>query len=66
MVLFLAPAGLPADAKATLVTAFQAAATSPKLLALLATRNMGSFVATGDDIDKLIHAQSEQFSAALK
>lgn len=66
MVLFLAPANLPQDVKAKLVTAFQAAAVSPKLLELLATRNMGSFVATGDEIAALIHAQSDQFADALK
>jgi tripartite-type tricarboxylate transporter receptor subunit TctC len=66
MVLFLAPAKLPEDAKAKLVTAFEAAAVSPKVLDLLATRNMGSFVATGDEISALIHAQSDQFADALK
>jgi tripartite-type tricarboxylate transporter receptor subunit TctC len=66
MVLFLAPANLPQDVKAKLVTAFEAAATSPKLLELLATRNMGSFVATGDEISALIHTQSDQFADALK
>lgn len=66
LVLFLAPANLPKEAKDKLVTAFQAAATSPKVLELLAKRNMGSFVATGDDISKLIHEQSDQFAAALK
>jgi len=66
MVLFLAPAKLPQDVKAKLVTAFQAAAVSPKVLELLATRNMGSFVATGDEISALIHTQSDQFADALK
>ncbi|MGD1878777.1 MAG: tripartite tricarboxylate transporter substrate binding protein [Kiloniellaceae bacterium] len=66
MVLFLAPAGLPEEARTKLVAAFQAAAVSPKLLDLLKTRNMGSFVATGDEIEKLIHAQSDQFAAAVK
>jgi len=66
MVLVLAPAKLPQDVKAKLVTAFQAAAASPKVLELLATRNMGSFVATGDEISALIHTQSDQFADALK
>lgn len=66
MVLFLAPAGLPQEARSKLVEAFEAASTSPKLLELLATRNMGSFVATGDEVSALIHAQSDQFAAALK
>lgn len=66
MVLFLAPSKLPQDVRAKLVTAFQAAAVSPKVLELLATRNMGSFVATGDEISALIHAQSDQFADALK
>ncbi|MZR31524.1 Bug family tripartite tricarboxylate transporter substrate binding protein [Sneathiella litorea] len=66
MVLYLAPANLPKEVKAKLVDAFKAASKAPEVLKLLATRNMGSFVLTGDDIDKQIREQSAQYADALK
>jgi len=66
MVLFIAPKGLPDDAKAALIAAFDAASTAQPVLDLLATRNMGSFIVTGEKIDALIHEQSAQFEAAVK
>lgn len=66
MVIYAAPAGLPEDVKAKLVAAFQKAAESEKVLEILAKRNMGSFVLTGDDFDKQIKAQSAQFEEAMK
>ena len=65
MVLFLAPKDIPADVKEKWLEAFAAAAQSEALLALLDTRNMGSFVPVGDEISDLIHSQSEQFRAIL-
>lgn len=66
MVVYMVPAGIPEDAKAKLVEAFQAAAQSKAVLDLLATLNMGSVTLTGDDIDKQIHAQSNAFEKAVK
>ncbi|MBY8977927.1 tripartite tricarboxylate transporter substrate binding protein [Rhodobacteraceae bacterium NNCM2] len=66
MVIWAAPKGLPADVKAKLVAAFDAAATAPAVLELLATRNMGSVTVTGDALEELIHKQSAQFAAAAK
>lgn len=65
MVLFLAPKGIPADAKSKLLAAFGAAAKDEALLSALAKRNMGDTVLVGDDISKAIHEQSKQFKAAL-
>lgn len=66
MVVYMVPAGIPEDAKAILVEAFQAAAQSKAVLDLLATLNMGSVTLTGDEIDKQIHAQSNAFEKAVK
>lgn len=66
MVIYAAPAGLPDEVKAELVAAFDAAAKSEPVLDLLAKRNMGSFIVTGEDFSKLIHEQSDQFEAAAK
>lgn len=66
MVLYLAPAGIPADVKEKLVKAFKAASTAPAVQALLAKRNMGTFTPTGEEISTLIKGQSEQFRKALK
>lgn len=66
MVLYMAPKGIPDEAKAKLVAAFDAAAKAKPVLDLLATRNMGSFIVTGEKIDALIHEQSAQFEAAAK
>ena len=66
MVLYIAPKGIPDEAKAKLIAAFDAAAKAQPVLDLLATRNMGSFIVTGDKIDALIHEQSAQFEAAVK
>lgn len=65
MILFLAPKGIPADAKAKLIAAFKATGESADLHAILKKRNMGKYVPVGDQITKDIHAQSEQFKAAL-
>lgn len=66
MVIYAAPAGLPDDVKAKLVEAFEAASKSEKVLEILAGRNMGSFILTGDAFDEQIRAQSAQFKAAMK
>jgi len=66
MVIYAAPAGIPAEAKAKLVAAFEAAAQSQAVLDVLAKRNMGSFTLTGDAFDEQIRAQSAQFKAALE
>jgi tripartite-type tricarboxylate transporter receptor subunit TctC len=66
MVLYIAPKGLPAEAKAKLVSAFKAASTAKAVRALLAKRNMGTFTPTGDEVASLIKKQSAQFAAALK
>lgn len=66
MVLFLAPKGIPEEAKEKWIEAFSAAAQSEELLGLLDIRNMGSFVPVGDEISELIYAQSEQFAAILE
>jgi tripartite-type tricarboxylate transporter receptor subunit TctC len=66
MVLFLAPKGIPEEAKTKLVAAFRAAGKADDVLALLAKRNMGDFVPVGDEISKAIHMQSDQFKAALE
>ncbi|MBB4302074.1 tripartite-type tricarboxylate transporter receptor subunit TctC [Rhodobium orientis] len=66
MVIYVAPAGIPDEAKAELVKAFEAAATSKTVLDILAKRNMGSYILTGDDFDKQIRAQSAQFKAAME
>ena len=65
MVIYVAPAGIPDDAKAKLVAAFEAAAKSPAVLDVLAKRNMGSFILTGAAFDKQIREQSAQFKAAM-
>lgn len=65
MVVYVAPAGLPDEAKASLVAAFKAAAESETVLGILAGRNMGSFILTGDEFEAQIRAQSDQFKAAL-
>lgn len=65
MVVYVAPAGIPAEAKTKLVSAFEAAAKSKPVLDLLAKRNMGSFVLTGEEFDKQIRAQSARFEAAM-
>jgi tripartite-type tricarboxylate transporter receptor subunit TctC len=64
MVVYVAPAGIPNDAKAKLVEAFEAAAKAPAVLDLLAKRNMGSFVLTGDAFDEQIRKQNKQFENA--
>lgn len=66
MVVFMAPKGIPAEAKAKLVKAFQAASKAKAVQALLAKRNMGTFTPTGDEISALIKKQSAQFAAAMK
>ncbi|PVB62169.1 tripartite tricarboxylate transporter substrate binding protein [Labrenzia sp. 011] len=66
MVVYLAPLGIPAEAKAKLVAAFEEAAKSQPLLDVLAKRNMGSFILTGDDFATQIRAQSDQFKAAME
>ncbi|UYV38317.1 tripartite tricarboxylate transporter substrate binding protein [Rhodobacteraceae bacterium D3-12] len=66
MVIYVAPAGIPTEAKAKLVAAFEAAAASKPVLDVLAKRNMGSFTLTGDAFDTQIRAQSAQFKAALE
>lgn len=66
MVIYVAPAGIPEEAKAKLVAAFEAAAASQPVLDVLAKRNMGSFTLTGDAFDEQIRAQSAQFEAALE
>lgn len=66
MVIYAAPAGLPDDVKTKLVTAFEEAAKSKEVLDVLASRNMGSFILTGDAFEKQIRAQSEQFKAAME
>lgn len=66
MVLYIAPKGLPSDAKAKLVAAFKAASTAKAVQALLAKRNMGTFTPTGDEVASLILKQSAQFAAAMK
>jgi tripartite-type tricarboxylate transporter receptor subunit TctC len=66
MVIYVAPAGIPEEAKAKLVAAFEKAAESKAVLDLLATRNMGSFIVVGDEFEELIRGQSKQFEAALK
>jgi len=65
MVIYAAPAGIPDEAKEKLVAAFVEAAKSPAVLDLLAKRNMGSFILTGDEFDAQIRAQSAQFKAAM-
>jgi tripartite-type tricarboxylate transporter receptor subunit TctC len=65
MILYLAPKGIPADAKVKLVAAFNAAGKSEAVLSVLKKRNMGSVVLIGDDITKAIHEQSDKFKAAL-
>jgi len=66
MVIYLAPAGLPAEVKAKLVAAFEKAAKSQAVLDILAKRNMGSFTLTGEAFETQIRAQSAQFKAALE
>lgn len=66
MILFLAPKGIPAEAKSKLIAAFTAASKDADLLAILAKRNMGDYVPVGDAISKDINAQSEKFKAALQ
>ncbi|POF33634.1 tripartite tricarboxylate transporter substrate binding protein [Roseibium marinum] len=66
MVVYLAPLGIPAEAKAKLVAAFEEAAKSQPLLDVLAKRNMGSFILTGDEFATQIRAQSAQFKAAME
>ncbi|WP_165937519.1 tripartite tricarboxylate transporter substrate binding protein [Antarcticimicrobium sediminis] len=66
MVIYAAPAGIPDDAKAKLVAAFEAAAQSKPVLDVLAKRNMGSFTLTGAAFDEQIRAQSAQFKAAME
>lgn len=66
MILFLVPKGIPADARAKLVKAFDAAGKSDTLLGVLAKRNMGDTVLVGDAISKAVAEQSAQFKAALK
>lgn len=66
MVIFVAPAGIPSEAKDALVAAFSEAAKSPTVLDVLAKRNMGSFTLTGDDFDAQIRAQDAQFKAAME
>jgi len=66
MVIYVAPAGIPEEAKAKLVAAFEAAAKSQAVLDVLAKRNMGSFILTGADFDAQIRAQSDQFKAATE
>lgn len=66
MILFLAPKGIPAEVKTKLIAAFKEAGKSGDLHAILKKRNMGDYVPVGDEISKAVHAQSEQFKAALK
>lgn len=66
MVIFVAPADIPDDAKAALVAAFDEAAKSEAVLDVLAKRNMGSFILTGDEFDAQIRAQDAQFKAAME
>lgn len=65
MVVYVAPAGLSDEVKSALVDAFKAAAESETVLDILAGRNMGSFILTGDEFETQIRAQSAQFKAAL-
>jgi tripartite-type tricarboxylate transporter receptor subunit TctC len=65
MVVYVAPAGLSEEAKTALVDAFKAAAESETVLEILAGRNMGSFILTGEEFEAQIRAQSAQFKAAL-
>ncbi|MEM7777295.1 MAG: tripartite tricarboxylate transporter substrate binding protein [Pseudomonadota bacterium] len=66
MVVYLAPKGISADAKAKLVAAFKAASTAEAVKALLAKRNMGTYTPTGSEVADLIKKQSAQFAAAMK
>ncbi|MEB8432317.1 tripartite tricarboxylate transporter substrate binding protein [Cocleimonas sp. KMM 6892] len=66
MVIYVAPAGIPEEAKSKLISAFEAAAKSEKVLNILAKRNMGSYILTGTEFDKQIRAQSAQFKAAVE
>jgi len=66
MVIYLAPAGIPAAAKAKLVSAFEEAAKSKAVLDVLAKRNMGGFTLTGAAFEEQIRAQSDQFKAAME
>ncbi|WP_306257502.1 tripartite tricarboxylate transporter substrate binding protein [Pararhizobium sp. IMCC21322] len=66
MVVYVAPAGLDDETKTILVNAFKAAAESETVLEILAGRNMGSFILTGDEFEAQIRAQSDQFKAALE
>ena len=66
MVIFVAPAGIPDEAKTKLVAAFNEAAKSKAVLDILAKRNMGSYILTGDAFDEQIRALSAQFKAAME
>ncbi|WP_157962039.1 Bug family tripartite tricarboxylate transporter substrate binding protein [Acuticoccus kandeliae] len=66
MILYLAPKGLPDDAKAKLAEAFEAAAKSEALLSVLDKRNMGSFTVTGDALTALVEKQYKQFGTLAK
>jgi tripartite-type tricarboxylate transporter receptor subunit TctC len=65
MILFLVPKGIPAEARAKLVEAFEAAGKDETLLGVLAKRNMGNIVLVGDAITSAVNEQSTQFKAAL-
>lgn len=66
MVIYVAPAGIPDEAKEKLVAAFTEAAKAQPVLDLLAKRNMGSYILTGDAFDEQIRALSAQFKAAME
>lgn len=61
LIVYFAPKGIPEEARAALISAFETATESEALQDVLAKRNMGSFVAFGDDLTTRLERHYNQF-----
>jgi tripartite-type tricarboxylate transporter receptor subunit TctC len=65
LILFMAPKGLPADARDALLRAFTAAAGDEKVVDMMSKRHLGDVVLVGDKLAETMRAHSARFKQMI-